>query len=120
MITIQEIVQQTRDLAAKYPDNVYLHWNRDDCLYHEGNCTNGTVGCIFGQILVPHFPDKNLDSCNTIVYSIDALLVFLEISTNDNEYPLRNWCLQVQSLQDTGKMWHECIAFADLKLKDSK
>lgn len=107
--TIEDLIQTVRDLASESPDNIY---NRPEgmsvCLYNKGICTNGSVGCIFGQAFRKLGIEVDEDGWIVIV----LITVFGYQSSSQNK-----WCSFVQCNQDRQKTWGECIKIADEEVK---
>ncbi len=108
--TVKDIIQEVRRLAKESPDNKYE--NIDGCFYSQGMCTNGSIGCMFGQAfknLGIKIPD-NLDRSGIV-----GVLSELKLSEfNDHSM----WCLDVQKLQDTRTTWGEAVSTADQEWKN--
>lgn len=105
-MTITELIARVREEANKRPNNVYRPdvKDRDDlaCFYNSGVCSDGTIGCIFGQIL-------SVNSYHGCL-SIERVLEGIGMSASDDQIL---WCTMVQNHQDRGHTWSECVRYAD-------
>jgi hypothetical protein len=119
MITIEQLILEVRRLAKESPENKYTPELADEtaslikaCFYNKGKCTNGAVGCIFGQAF------RNLGSPIPLVYDngngagIKSIFAGLDI-THPNQN-LIEWCLEAQRNQDSSYTWEKCITEADI------
>lgn len=116
-ITFKQIEKKVRELAKRSPNNVY---DKDEeygsCFYSTGKCSDGSMGCIFGQALTvlgvnAAFFD-NLDK-GASPY-IDTVLDTLKIKTTPKQ---ENWALLVQDSQDGQLSWKEAVECADEECK---
>lgn len=106
MITIDNIIKETRKVAAENPDYVYPN-------------KRGTyVGCpcIFGVVLSNLFPDKDLSEYDKpLGTTIDSVLQDI-LGENLDKQKVR-WCSYVQEYQDDEISWGQCVINADKKVK---
>lgn len=90
-------------LCVNNADNKYV---KDGlrCCYTRGTCTNGTIGCIFGQIL--DHDEFDLARQNNITIS-DVL--------EGSNFPdiMIDWCATLQVQQDIGKTWGDALLMAE-------
>ncbi len=110
---VSNIIADVRKTAAERPSVVYLD---KDCRYAAGNCSDGSIGCIFGQVLSNLGVDvKEYDATDNgygenIVPDINHILN--EDSFVGNERDI-HWCDLVQEYQDSGLSWEEAVKTAD-------
>lgn len=114
-VTLDDVIQATRELAAEFPDNVYeKEVQRINCFYTKGPCSNGSCGCLIGQALIKagvpkerleEFDAKEQGGVSTVAYFLGIPLV------NDKLW----WLESVQSWQDMGNSWRACIEHAEAK-----
>lgn len=102
-ITVEQIIAATREEITARPDVIYS----GICSYSDGVCTDGSVGCVFGQVF------KKLgvqidDKWNCV--SIGGLLTRLKIPYT---VPQRKWLLEIQSSQDRNETWSSVLKTAD-------
>jgi hypothetical protein len=108
-IPLEDIVKEVKRLVIESPENVYkkpLDDGDNNCSYSKGICTNGAVGCIFGQAL------KNLGINTSTLDDASSIYGLYEI-TSDSDKNLLNWCVSVQSAQDNGKTWGKAVEDAN-------
>jgi hypothetical protein len=104
-ITGSLLIAQIRELAKKAPDNLYIKPDPkyNTCCYDRGTCTDGSIGCIFGQA----FRALGLELKGTAIISYIL---------SDNQIPCSGseklWCATVQRLQDQGRTWSEAVKLA--------
>ena len=110
--TIQELIEAVRAEAKKRPE---VYYQREapgaPCSNTRGKCSDGSCGCIFGQVLLKDADDarrkiiEDYDNCG-----IFAVMEKLAIATS---VPESQWCLTVQDHQDNGFLWGKCVEAAD-------
>lgn len=106
MTKIAEVVKATRDYVAKRPHVSYQPAKPGHCEYNSGECSDGTCGCLFGQIL----PTLGIPTDNEL--DIAGLLEdYIETEFDETRI---SWCLDVQGQQDLGHRWDSCINLADM------
>lgn len=125
----ERLKEVVRSLAATSPDNKYIKRapiNDSTCSYLEGQCTNGSKGCIFGQAFALLGASETfLEECDkigsiTFVAKEKQLAIFNGYELTDDDI---RWYRRVQSCQDSGKSWKEAVESADdfwLKAKGMK
>lgn len=96
--TVEELIARVRQLAEDEFTNRYHRVGGGSCLYDEGTCTNGSVGCIFGQA----WPSLT---------GFRPIAVFLE-KLNATEEQIE-WCRSVQEDQDNAQTWGASVENAD-------
>jgi hypothetical protein len=106
-----EIVSAMRQRVAQSPDAVYqpVGGKGGSCFYREGNVTDGTVGCIVGQVL-----GDLIDDGVQIVRVVGKL-------ANDYDAPvdhervtyISKWLRNIQEWQDDGQTWSKALTNAD-------
>lgn len=104
--TLQKLIETVRELAKENPNNAYI---RSVCYYNKGECTNGTVGCIFGQAM------RKLGVSEDELNKFGCKPISDIFRQNHIGYdPLFfTWCEMVQQSQDSGKEWGQCVKEAD-------
>lgn len=114
---VSDIIAEVRRIVQLRPDVTYNASNYG-CKYADGYCSDGSVGCIFGQVLsnlgerVQRFDEYPIPDCNkTYTPSIGKILEN-EFGCSDNEYV---WCERVQELQDNGLSWGEAVKMTDME-----
>mgnify|MGYP006969368014 CR=1 FL=1 len=106
MITIDDVVRETRIVAAE----------KSDYVYPNKICTYIGCQCIFGVVLSNLFPDKDLrkyeqQSIHNIIYDIFGKI---------QNVKKVSWCICVQANQDSAMPWGECVANADKEYPNLK
>lgn len=120
---MSDIIAEVRKIAKERPD---VYYNPDGmCKYSSGECSDGSIGCIFGQAFtnlgidakkfdkypVPHH--TSINGSTTYVPSIDHIL---RNEFNCKEVLELEWCGTVQNGQDGGLSWKEAVLEADREL----
>ncbi len=103
MFTIEALIDEVKKLATEHPDNIYIMPEETvTCMYNDGTCTDGSIGCIFGQAI------KRLDPEIKIVETgiADLLKNHLKITMTDQQLL---WCRMFQIKQDSRKTWSEAL-----------
>jgi hypothetical protein len=122
MITLKQLVHKVRELATASPDNKYVTTDGKNCFYNSGQCSNGSVGCIFGQALRALGVTEDIDiwsvNAGTAEYSIRSLIPKLVaegymVGVTLEHTNILSWCAFVQSAQDEQQTWGEAIQRAD-------
>ena len=118
--------RQFYDTITKYgrerADVVYSPKEGDDCLLLKGTCTDGSVGCIWGQAAkelgMPDDVLKLIDDENKDAEKMLDLLENRELLVRDpgmsayDRNDFQYWANVVQSNQDQGDTWGEAITKA--------
>lgn len=94
MLTLESIKNKVREITKERPDVTYETFE-GGCHYDAGECSDGTIGCIFGQV------SAALGEPMTGTKSITHYF-------NDP------WCILVQQYQDRGMKWSVAIQRADI------
>lgn len=114
-VTLKQVVSAVRELAAARPDTIYNRTGMGRCEYAAGECSDGSVGCLFGQALksLGIEPWKLRDQGgNRISFALGDLGI---IPVADKfEDPDVRWCARVQRSQDGGSNWKMAIVYADI------
>lgn len=109
--TLDDVISAVREKAESNPRTTYCG-DGDKCDYTRGRCSNGAVGCLFGQVLaelgVPVANLKRHDDAGGL--DIGNVLEKMGIVMDACE---AEWCIHVQQHQDMGEPWAECIEWAD-------
>lgn len=118
VITLKELVAKVLELAETSPDNKYIMEDSSvGCLYTSGSCSNGAVGCIFGQALTALNPDlrgylETVDNRDT-GKNIDVVLRELkdngELEMLNGAHMVVSACARLQNQQDSGKAWRDAL-----------
>lgn len=105
----QDIVRKAYAMCIANSENVYYREEPTKCHYTRGKCSNGTVGCVFGQIL-PHdeFDLKEIDAAQ----KDNSISSVLKCCT-DIPFSVRAWCNSIQHKQDQGRTWGEALCYAE-------
>jgi hypothetical protein len=112
MPTIRDLIVAVRNLAKAHPDNIYQpSLLGKQCFYDKGWCTDGSVGCIFGQALV---------GLDILVTGSREIYVVSNELFSDADRLTRDWCQAVQTAQDASKTWGEAVSCADEDYPDLK
>jgi hypothetical protein len=62
MLDEKKIHDEAKRLVTESPNNVYSpEENGDECSYVNGECSNGSTGCLFGQTISNVYPEFNLE-----------------------------------------------------------
>ena len=105
MFTIEQLIQEVRNLAAKVPNNKYI--SSGNCYYDRGDCSEEGTGCIFGQAAF------RLGEYWTGQMSIGDKLDKSNINFSQKQ---KTWCILVQKKQDFGSTWKEAVELADKEI----
>jgi hypothetical protein len=113
-LSIDDIIEKVRELAKKVPDNKYNRDKNDrplsgQCSYETGLCTDGSIGCIFGQAALA----LGLRLVGGI--AIDHVFSSRQITTETRLNRKISWCCAVQRYQDTGNTWAKAVEQADVE-----
>ncbi len=109
--TIDQLIQEVRNLATDWPDFVYQSCSSGTCCYTKSK-TDPNKGCIFGQAILRLQPDLKDVLLNNNSVSISGLLMILGFDV-DAFNKQRNWCIEVQQKQDRHQTWANAVKFAD-------
>jgi hypothetical protein len=106
-----KLVAKVREIATARPNTVYLHRS---CEYAEGECSDGTTGCLLGQALLAlGYTVRELRRIDELtVSSVDAALKKL-LKTDELPINTLRWLRHVQVAQDTEVAWGEAVEAAD-------
>lgn len=113
--SIQDLITEVRSIAQKRADVIYT--KQDDmetCSYNYGSCSDGTVGCLFGQALQElGFDTSEVDNEN--IDTVIERLVEKDRDPKTESYPSEQieWCALVQMNQDHGLSWGVAVYKAD-------
>ena len=108
---LRELKKATRKFVKMRPTTVYKRAG-DGCSYTQGECSDGTFGCLFGQLNAELELDLCLDDDEARINEV--LAAYYNRSSAD--LPLR-WFSMVQKMQDLGFPWAECVEEADKFIK---
>lgn len=117
-MVIDKLIAVVRNIAYERPDTTYgksIEFKDCPglCMYNKGECSDGTIGCIFGQALAaigPYYPPTDLQNMG-----ISDVLDHYGIDYADDQL---DWCEKVQEGQDKGRAWEAAVAEADEMLQD--
>ena len=116
---VADVIREVTALANEFPDNRYNKPTEEPpegevatCRYDKGICTNGSVGCIFGQALrkLGYYTDKVMPILNLLRDELK-----LSISEEENV-----WCWRMQKTQDNGNTWVESLRRANIEVAELK
>lgn len=102
---------EVRKIVAAHPDTVYQKIGGTDCSYTKG-AAGGSQGCLLGQAISALHPDifKAEIYAETGEYIRDLCQNYPTLK----QYADRSdWFQDVQTYQDYGQPWGECVALAD-------
>lgn len=103
--TATELIAKIRELATERPNNKYVPEMDDaSCSYATGHCTDGSVGCIFGQAFAA------LGHPISGVETIDDICRIYGVEATDAEL---RWMTDAQFMQDAGHAWGKIPTRAD-------
>jgi hypothetical protein len=122
MFTRVDFVNKTRELVAASPDNIY--WGRYS--YDGGENDNGSVGCLFGQVLRALGVDDDISIDSASITSTGGVRG-IESVLNDSEEirqhmadshseawkTIGKWASQIQGSQDSHEPWDAALAAGD-------
>lgn len=113
---VQDFVAKVRELAATYPDAVYVQVIDDEgeswCHYDKGVVENGPrrEGCIIGQC----FPEEVFETDTFLEQDRSGVTTLLPALFGFAKYTDEmNWLRSVQSFQDRGDTWETAVRRAD-------
>lgn len=109
-MNIDILIKNIREAASQRGENIYSSPSSEtsSCYYGKGTCTDGTVGCIFGQV----WPELKAYEEESIFSILDSMNIGTSIQ--------KSWCSEVQSNQDKGLSWREAVERADQKYPEVK
>lgn len=122
---VSDIIAEVRKVVKERPD---VYYNPDGiCKYSSGACSDGSIGCIFGQVFTnlgidakkfdeyptPEGISPTIYGGKTYVPGIDCIL---RHEFNCEEILELEWCGTVQNGQDGGLSWKEAVLEADREL----
>lgn len=119
---VSDIIAEVRKIVKERPD---VYYNPDGmCKYSEGVCSDGSIGCIFGQaftnlgINAKKFdqypvPEGMLNYGKNYIPGIDHIL---RHEFNCEDILELEWCGTVQNGQDGNLSWKEAVLEADREL----
>ena len=109
-ITAKDVIAAVRRLADNSPNCQYKPPDRDNgvkvCFNKEGECTNGSTGCIVGQALVELFGADKVPNEGGVATCVSDL----QIRATPQQY---SWLQVVQGRQDNGCPWEFAVEQAD-------
>ncbi len=102
MDKLDQLIETVRKIARERPD---VTSDTKTCMYESGVCSDGSVGCLFGQAFEamgwkPYDPVAS--------QTIDKVLNG-EVGYGGKVY----WCADVQEVQDCGVPWGEAVRQVD-------
>lgn len=108
MISINELTNKVKEIANKYPNNIYKPEGKSS--YFRGTNSDCPMsGCIFGISLTMLEVDINGLDSQPICSALDKL----NIKYNTKQI---DWCRSVQLCQDRGRSWSTAIQSAEWAL----
>ena len=118
--TLDRLVAEVRSLAADCPDVVYSPCGVY-CMYTKGEAGCG-VGCIVGQAILRLQPelreglvrvDRRELGNTTAMQLMGSMRLWVGTESGKEAYRNAYWLSRVQTSQDRGTQWGECIELAD-------
>lgn len=109
-ITFADLEKEIRRLATEAPDNVYISPDEGPCYYNKGICTDGTIGCIFGQAFRNLGISLPLEDDDDGRLPIVCLLKRLAINPSGRD---SYFAAVIQNAQDNCCPWGEAVSRAD-------
>lgn len=114
-VTLDDVKSKIRELAAAAPTNYYSQVvttsGERACMYTQGECSNGTVGCIVGQALCALGFRKQCEEIDAKGGdTAEVMLQACGLKVTAKDY---YWFFKVQVYQDMGFMWSDAIVVAD-------
>jgi hypothetical protein len=106
-----EIIPAMRALIAQSPDNVYVPPGGpgQSCHYREGVCTNGTIGCVVGQLFGGAIEDGV-----PISVVVDRIARAYDTPVDaDRVTFISKWLRTIQEGQDAGMDWGAALTRSD-------
>jgi hypothetical protein len=111
---IEDLVAKVREIATARPNNVYC---KGRCEYAEGECSDGTTGCLLGQALLAlGFTARRLRRLDEM--SVSSIHVALSVLLKTDNLPpdKMRWLRRVQDAQDIEVEWGAAVEAADQEL----
>lgn len=113
-ITWPQLEAEVRRLATERPWNKYGQDGSGRCAYAAGVCSDGSIGCIFGQALRACGVNPiEFDSGSEQGQPMDIAGVLEELGLVSGLTRKVMWANEVQGLQDAGEPWGNALAQAD-------
>lgn len=106
---ISGLEKRVREIAEQRPDVRYPH---TQCFYSRGKCLDESTGCLIGQALA----DLGVDMAALNKLEEDATYGVHDLYREHSDDPLTGdftWLKRVQTNQDRGETWGECVKWAD-------
>ena len=102
MDNLDRLIAEVRRIASARPN---VTSDTKSCMYESGICSDGSVGCLFGQGFValgwkPYDP--------RVAMGLSGVL-----DTDYGDDHRLDWCCDVQDHQDAGVPWAEAVQLAD-------
>lgn len=107
--TTAQVIEKVREIASERPDVRYEKVGTT-CFYDAGKCSDGTCGCIFGQVFTA-LGVTGVTGWTGITTKLPSIVE--DIPTMKQ----LQWCNIVQMAQDVGWSWGESVAKADKAVK---
>jgi hypothetical protein len=114
--SLDDIIENVRDLAEQYPDAVYRSGMHGLCSYTSGKAENGPdgEGCLLGQASISSFFEDYDLSLNerVMVHSVICKLEREGLLKDVTDQKVK-WLKEVQYYQDRRNTWSEAVRGAD-------
>jgi hypothetical protein len=108
---IDDLVTKVREIAAARPENVYRNGR---CEYADGECSDGTIGCILGQALLAlGFTKRKLRRLDELPISSIGVVLTSLLKTDALPPNKVSWLRRVQDAQDIEVEWGAAVEAAD-------
>ena len=101
-LRLDVLISEVRKIASERPDVVS---DSKTCMYESGVCSDGSVGCLFGQ----GFAAMDWKPYTTGVRM--GIQGVFDVFYGENEK--LDWCSDVQDNQDGGMSWAKSVKSAD-------
>jgi hypothetical protein len=109
---IDALVTKVRKLGLARPHTVYL--SDAGCNYADGNCSDGTTGCLLGQALLElGYSAGQLRRLDEMPISSVAIVLEALLKTDNLPVDKVRWLRRVQDAQDVEVAWGEAVRAAD-------
>lgn len=103
--SVSDLIAKVREIAAERGDVTYCY--EEACCYASGECSDGSIGCVFGQA----FAALGIDPASFDDSPIPTIGHIIRRSRHAGEQLA--WCERVQERQDAGYTWGEAVSIAN-------
>lgn len=107
----QDLVRKTYALCISRSDNVYTRPDAAEtkCYYTKGTCSDGSTGCVFGQLLRDEFDLIAVDTWS----GDNSISAVIRDNIPNAPFAVRQWCSHIQIVQDEGRPWGNALGDAE-------